>query len=68
MSNVETNADELGASNLSTQEPPNGVSANGSSQFEEIIRNQQVLRYTTDPFNNLYLDTRLEEEVSEKVK
>lgn len=65
MSNVDTDADEL---NLSTQKAPNGSSANGFSQSKEVTRNQQVLSYNTDPFNNLYLDTQLEGEVSEKVK
>lgn len=63
MSNVDTDADEL---NLSTQKAPNGSSANGFSQSKEVTRNQQVLSYNTDPFNNLYLDTQLEGEVSEK--
>ena len=63
MSNVETDADELTASNLSTQKPPNG-----SSLAKEITRNHEVLSYNTDPFSNLYLDTQLEGKVSEKVK
>ncbi|KAG0631828.1 hypothetical protein M758_1G282200 [Ceratodon purpureus] len=65
MSDVETDADELRASNLSTQKPPNGC-LNGSSQSKENSSNQRVLGYNTDPFNNLYLDTQLEEEVSDK--
>lgn len=53
ISNVETDADESRESNLSTQKPPNG-----SSQSTETACNEEVLNYSADSFNSLYLDTR----------